>query len=193
MAAVPSETGYTPSASPVTNADTTDAELLRFETSSMDMDTHREQDFGYEVIDRTLADVNQLQDEFEGDDELSEREVLQPVGQAPPSLRKDMASKHQKSSQSQNQQLLDDQEQLVEQYRGTPERKVPSRNKRRAQPHPASSPRHEVSSIHKFSIWQIRTTYFLLLCSDVISSFPEANPLRLLCLPRSQGVDEKKS
>ncbi|XP_059092500.1 uncharacterized protein LOC131887810 isoform X3 [Tigriopus californicus] len=144
VVAASSEIGYTPSASPVTNADTTEAELLRFETSSMDMDTHREQDFGYEVIDRTLADVNQLQDDFEGDDELSEREVHPKVGQAPTSLRKDLATaRHQPGLQSQNQQRLDDDEQLVEQYRGTPERKVPSRNKRRTQPHPASSPRHE--------------------------------------------------
>ena len=83
--------------------------ILRYEASSLDGDTtHREQDFGYEVIDQpaTAADISMMEE----DDDDRESDMIQT-----------------------QQQAVESGERF--QYRGTPERerKVPSRNKRRQQ------------------------------------------------------------
>ena len=87
---------------------------FRYEGSSLDGDTtHREQDFGYEVIDQpaTVADVSMMDEEGD-DDDVREAEMIHI-----------------------QQRAVESGDRF--QYRGTPERerKVPSRNKRRQQAH----------------------------------------------------------
>ena len=92
----------------------------RYETSSVG--THREQDFGYEVIDQTAADISQIQDDIDMMPEEEELDGLTPT--LPPKQK----------ARGRRRAPDEDEEELVgQQYRGTPERSVPSRNRRRQQ------------------------------------------------------------
>ena len=94
---------------------------IRYETSSVG--THREQDFGYEVIDQTAADISQIQDDIDMMPEEEELDGLTPT--LPP---KQKARGRRRAPEEEEEEEL-----VGQQYRGTPERSVPSRNRRRQQ------------------------------------------------------------
>ena len=77
-----------------------------------DSTTHRDQDFGYEVIDQTAADVSMMEDHV-ATEYRREAELLQ-----------------------MQQAAVDSGERFT--YKGTPERerRIPSRGKRKPQPQP---------------------------------------------------------
>ena len=99
--------------------------LIRFEASSLDGDTtHHEQDFGYEVIDQTAADISQMDD---GDQYLEESHARQQhqqqhLSQVPDDFRRDMMRRGAEQEQEEEERFH---------YRGTPEmtRKIPSRSR----------------------------------------------------------------
>jgi hypothetical protein len=100
--------------------DQTEDELMGYEASSLEGDaTHREQDFGYEVIDQTSEGAGAV------------RRSPHQHGQIPAAFAKDVQQSWevQQQRRSHTQRDSEDENERFDglQYRGTPERKVPSR------------------------------------------------------------------
>ena len=85
------------------------------------------QDFGYEVIDNTATDVSQIQDEEE-EETVDPNADPQHIHQIPDVFIRDIMDQRRKDREEQDESMLG-------QYRGTPERKVPSRTKRKQNRH----------------------------------------------------------
>jgi len=107
--------------------DQTEDELMGYEASSLEGDaTHREQDFGYEVIDQ----ASEAGRASAGGGAV--RRSPQHLGQIPAAFAKDIQQSWDDQQRREVKESDEDGDRLDGlQYRGTPERKVPSRSKRK--------------------------------------------------------------